>query len=77
MLIELDWLNMLVDGGENKCHFIQAAQVWFGNSIPGHDGRKKRVTFFFVLDQKGYDSEAFLNFPVSPKVSPSVVFEKS
>lgn len=31
----------------------------------------------FVLDQEGYDSEAFLNFPVSPKISPSVVFEES
>jgi hypothetical protein len=38
MLIETNWLNMLVDRGENKGCVIQADQVWFGNHIPGHLG---------------------------------------
>jgi hypothetical protein len=38
MLIEPDWLNMLVDRGKNKGYVIQADQVWFGNRVPGHGG---------------------------------------
>jgi hypothetical protein len=38
MLIETNWLNMLVDKDENKYYVIQAEQVWFGNHIPGHLG---------------------------------------
>ena len=36
MLIENNWLNMLVDKGENKDYVIRANQVWSGNRIPGH-----------------------------------------
>jgi len=28
MILELDWLNMLVDGVGNKGYSIQADQVW-------------------------------------------------
>jgi hypothetical protein len=38
MLIESDWLNVLLDTGEDKGHLIQVHQVWFGNPIPGHLG---------------------------------------
>jgi hypothetical protein len=38
MLIETNWLNMLVDMGENKGYVIQADQIRFGNHIPGHLG---------------------------------------
>jgi hypothetical protein len=38
MLIETNWLNMLVDRGENKGYAIQADQVRSGNRIPGHLG---------------------------------------
>jgi hypothetical protein len=46
MLIETNWLNMLVDRGENKGYVIQADQVWFGNHIPGHPG----IVFFIDED---------------------------
>jgi hypothetical protein len=36
MLIETNWLNILVDRGESKGYVIQADQIWFGNHIPGH-----------------------------------------
>jgi len=38
---------MLVDRGEIKGYFIQAGQVWFGNSIPGH-GRPKKESYLFL-----------------------------
>jgi hypothetical protein len=38
MLIENNWLNMLVHRSENKGYIIQAHQVWFGNRVPGHLG---------------------------------------
>jgi hypothetical protein len=38
MVIELDWLNMLVDKGENKGFVIQVDQVCFDHRIPGHLG---------------------------------------
>jgi hypothetical protein len=38
MLIDTNWLIILVDRGENKGYVIQADQVWFGNHIPGHLG---------------------------------------
>ena len=63
MLIVLDWLSILVDKGENKGYAIQTDQVWFGNSIPGHGGPKKRITCFCRGRKKIYDSEAFVNFP--------------
>jgi hypothetical protein len=58
MLIETDCLNMSVDRGENTGYVIQAQQVWFGDSILGKDGMKKRATSF-SLYQQGYDFEAF------------------
>ena len=36
MLLETNWVNTLVDRGENKGYVIQAGQVKFGNRIPGH-----------------------------------------
>jgi hypothetical protein len=38
---------------------------------------RKRELPVFVLDQKGYDSEAFVTFIVNPKFSPPVLFEES
>ena len=38
MLIETNWLNMLVERGENKGYVIQADQTRFGNHILGHLG---------------------------------------
>jgi hypothetical protein len=38
MLIETNWLNMLVERGENKSYVIQADQARFGNHILGHFG---------------------------------------
>jgi hypothetical protein len=38
MLIDTNWLIILVDRGENKGYVIQADQVWFGSHIPGHLG---------------------------------------
>ena len=29
MILELDWLNMLVNSVENKCYMIQADQIEF------------------------------------------------
>jgi hypothetical protein len=36
MLIQTNWLKMLVDRGENEGYVIKADQVLFGNLIPGH-----------------------------------------
>ena len=38
MLIETNWLNIMVDRGENKGYVIQADQVRFGNRTPDHLG---------------------------------------
>jgi len=38
MLIETDWLNVLVDRGEHKGYTIQADQVWFCTHVPGQLG---------------------------------------
>jgi hypothetical protein len=38
MLIETDWLNMLMDGGRKQSYVIQADQVRFRKRTPGHLG---------------------------------------
>jgi len=38
MLIETDWLNVLVDRGEHKGYIIQADQVRFCIHVPGQLG---------------------------------------
>jgi hypothetical protein len=62
MIIERDWLYVLVDRGGNS-YVIQADQVWFCNRIPGHlsnaafinddtnmnNSRKQKLTYPFCL----------------------------
>ena len=38
MLFETDWLNILVDEGENKVTSIKQAQVWFRSRMPEQSG---------------------------------------
>jgi hypothetical protein len=38
VLIEANWLNLLVERGENKGYVIQADQVLVGNHMLGHPG---------------------------------------